>query len=149
METIGASWTNHSWPKMFRRIPRKNAVSWAETALIVDPKGRGSSLRWWASGSLSQPCRCITSPRLIRSIPSAVFSPVLSPPCSRQPPFAIAGHWQGVPPIGPIPQLLNALTTPQLHRPAICRQASADRFFFAFWDFAVAGGFLTAAVSAA
>jgi hypothetical protein len=30
-------------------------------------------------------------------MPSGVFAPVLSPPCSRQRPFAIAGHRQGAP----------------------------------------------------
>jgi hypothetical protein len=30
-----------------------------------------------------------------------------------------------------------------------CDNAYADRFFFAFWDFAVVGGFLTAATFAA
>ena len=33
----------------------------------------------------------------MRSIPAAVFGPVLSPPWSLQRPFAIAGHWQSVP----------------------------------------------------
>src|SRR4029450_2776365 len=33
----------------------------------------------------------------MRSIPATVLGPVLSPPCSRQRPFFMAGHWQGVP----------------------------------------------------
>src|ERR1017187_8549588 len=33
----------------------------------------------------------------MRAIPSAVLGPVLSPPWSRQRPFAIAGHWHGDP----------------------------------------------------
>jgi hypothetical protein len=33
----------------------------------------------------------------MRSIPSAVFGPVLSPPCNRHRPFGIAGHRHGVP----------------------------------------------------
>ena len=33
----------------------------------------------------------------MRAIPSGVLGPVLRPPCSRQRPFGIAGHMQGVP----------------------------------------------------
>lgn len=40
---------------------------------------------------------CFVTAFLMRAIPSAVFGPVESPPCRRHRPFAIPGHWQGVP----------------------------------------------------
>jgi hypothetical protein len=40
---------------------------------------------------------CFVTARRMRAIPLAVFGPVLSPPWIRQRPFAMAGHWHGVP----------------------------------------------------
>jgi hypothetical protein len=40
---------------------------------------------------------CFVIVRRMRSMPAAVFAPVLSPPCNRHRPFGIAGHLHELP----------------------------------------------------
>ena len=76
------------------------------------PSRSGCSANWSSRRRHSSICRrtdcrsaraacvrrpCVVEARRIRSTPSAVLGPVLSPPCSRHRPFRMAGHWHGVP----------------------------------------------------